>query len=145
MLPVLAYENKRWRLSTDSEVCRRLDGFLYGAIVGNLNRRVDFETLSKEIAAGQTNEATFNAQGTLSSTDEIKLTNDAEITKVERNGQYGRKTTALNTPIYDRAEEVTITPPTGENKQITPWIIISISAMAVLAIGIIFIKKKILK
>ena len=47
MLPVLAYENKRWRLSTDSEVCRRLDGFLYGAIVGNLNRRVDFETLSK--------------------------------------------------------------------------------------------------
>lgn len=34
MLPVLAYENKRWRLSTDSEVCRRLDGFLYGAIVG---------------------------------------------------------------------------------------------------------------
>ena len=48
MLPVLAYENKRWRLSTDSEVCRRLDGFLYGAIVGNLNRRVDFETLSKE-------------------------------------------------------------------------------------------------
>ena len=40
MLPVLAYENKRWRLSTDSEVCRRLDGFLYGAIVGNLNRRV---------------------------------------------------------------------------------------------------------
>lgn len=106
---------------------------------------IDFETLSKEIAAGQTNEATFNAQGTLSSTDEIKLTNDAEITKVERNGQYGRKTTALNTPIYDRAEEVTITPPTGENKQITPWIIISISAMAVLAIGIIFIKKKILK
>ena len=48
MLPVLAYENKRWRLSADSEVCRRLDGFLYGAIVGNLNRRVDFETLSKE-------------------------------------------------------------------------------------------------
>lgn len=45
---VLAYENKRWRLSADSEVCRRLDGFLYGAIVGNLNRRVDFETLSKE-------------------------------------------------------------------------------------------------
>lgn len=37
-----------------------------------LNKNIiDFETLSKEIAAGQTNDATFNAQGTLSSTDEI--------------------------------------------------------------------------
>lgn len=106
---------------------------------------VDFQTLSKEISAGDKNEVEFNAQGTFASTDEIKLENDAEIAKVLRVDNYGRKITNYKTPIYDRAEEVTITPPTGENKQITPWVIISISAMAVLGIGIIFIKKKVLK
>ena len=47
LLPVLAYENKRWRLFDDADVCRRLDGLLYSAVAGNLNRCVDFEALSK--------------------------------------------------------------------------------------------------
>ena len=47
LLPVLAYENKRWKLFDDADVCRRLDGLLYSAVAGNLNRCVDFETLSK--------------------------------------------------------------------------------------------------
>ncbi len=46
LLPVLAYENKRWKLFDDPNVCRRLDGLLYGTIAANLNRCVDFETLS---------------------------------------------------------------------------------------------------
>ena len=28
LLPVLAYENKRWRLFDDADICRRLDGLL---------------------------------------------------------------------------------------------------------------------
>ncbi len=44
---MLAYENKRWRLFDDADVCRRLDGLLYSAVAGNLNRCVDFEALSK--------------------------------------------------------------------------------------------------
>ena len=47
LLPVLAYENKRWRLFDDADICRRLDGLLYSAVAGNLNRCVDFEALSK--------------------------------------------------------------------------------------------------
>ena len=46
LLPVLAYENKRWRLFDDPNVCRQLDGLLYGTVAANLNRCVDFETLS---------------------------------------------------------------------------------------------------
>lgn len=46
LLPVLAYENKRWRLFDDPNVCRQLDGLLYGTVATNLNRCVDFETLS---------------------------------------------------------------------------------------------------
>lgn len=46
LLPVLAYENKRWKLFDDPNVCRQLDGLLYGTVAANLNRCVDFETLS---------------------------------------------------------------------------------------------------
>lgn len=47
LLPVLAYENKRRKLFADSNICRQLDGILYGTVAANLNRCVDFETLSK--------------------------------------------------------------------------------------------------
>lgn len=50
LLPVLAYENKRWKLFDDTKACQQLDGILYGAVAGNLNRRVDFETLSKALS-----------------------------------------------------------------------------------------------
>ena len=46
LLPGLAYENKRWKLFDDPNVCRQLDGLLYGTVAANLNRCVDFETLS---------------------------------------------------------------------------------------------------
>lgn len=106
---------------------------------------INLESLEGEIASGETKFVTYNVQGSVSSTDEIKLTNDAEIIDVKRTYNYGRKTTEVNTPIYDRGEEIIITPPTGENKDYTMTIIISISAIAVLGIGIIFIKKKVLK
>jgi len=41
--------------------------------------------------------------------------------------------------------EYTITPPTGENKDYTIYYIISISALLVLGVGIVIIKKKVLK
>lgn len=50
LLPVLAYESKRWALFDDPNVCQRLDGVLYGAVVGNLNRCLDFEALSKTLS-----------------------------------------------------------------------------------------------
>ena len=46
LLPILAYENKRWKLFDNPNVCHQLDGLLYGAVAANLNRCVDFETLS---------------------------------------------------------------------------------------------------
>lgn len=51
LLPVLAYENKRWKLFDDPNVCRQLDGLLYGTVAANLNRCVDFETLSAGFTA----------------------------------------------------------------------------------------------
>lgn len=50
LLPVLAYENKLWKLFDDPRVCQQLDGILYGTIAGNLRRCADFETLSKALS-----------------------------------------------------------------------------------------------
>ncbi len=47
LLPVLAYENRRWGMLGDAKLCRRLNGILYAALVGNLNRCTAFETLSQ--------------------------------------------------------------------------------------------------
>lgn len=47
LLPVLAYENKRGKLFDDPKACQQLDRVLHGAVSANLNRRVEFETLSE--------------------------------------------------------------------------------------------------
>ena len=49
LLPVLAYENKRRKLFDDPEVCRRLDGLLYGTVAANLNRCAAFDALSARL------------------------------------------------------------------------------------------------
>ncbi len=46
LMPILAYENKRRKLFDDPNVCRRLDGLLYGTIATNLNRCAAFDNLS---------------------------------------------------------------------------------------------------
>lgn len=51
LLPVLAYEGKCWKLFDDPDICRQLNGLLYGTIAANLNRCVDFEALSKIFTA----------------------------------------------------------------------------------------------
>ncbi len=51
LLPVLAYENKRWQLFAADDVKKQLDAILYGAVTGNLNRCASFEQLSQQLTA----------------------------------------------------------------------------------------------
>lgn len=48
LLPVLAYANKRWQLFPDGT--RRLEGLLYGAVVGAVQRCAAFEELSRALS-----------------------------------------------------------------------------------------------
>ena len=48
------------------------------------------------------------------------------------------------THAYDRGESFIITPATGEDKNYTPIILISIFAISGLGAGVYFIKKKVL-
>lgn len=51
LLPILAYQNKRRRLFPDEAVNQRLDAILYGTVAGNINRCIDFETLSAHLTS----------------------------------------------------------------------------------------------
>ena len=101
--------------------------------------------LEGEIAPGEFNLASLTASKILTNTDEIELNNDVEITEVTRTAKTGRKVTPKYTSLYDRGETVTITTPTGENKNYILITIVAISFFVILGTGIVFIKKKILK
>lgn len=101
--------------------------------------------LEKEIAPGESKNASLTASKILTNTDEIELNNDIEITETTRNTRTGRKVTPKYTSLYDRGETVTITTPTGENKNYILITIVAISFFVILGTGIVFIKKKILK
>lgn len=100
------------------------------------------KNLENDIEPGQENSVTLCTSKVLSTTDEIEINNDAEIVKVEQTA--GRKITSHNCKLYDKGETITVTPPTGENKDYTSIIVIAISSFILLGIGIIFIKKKVI-
>lgn len=101
--------------------------------------------LEKELAPGESKNASLTASKILTNTDEIELNNDIEITETTRNTRTGRKVTPKYTSLYDRGETVTITAPTGENKNYILITIVAISFFVILGTGVVFIKKKILK
>ena len=100
--------------------------------------------LQEPIKPGEYKTASLSASKYLANTDEIELNNDVEVTKVTRNFEAGRKITPHSSTLYDKGEEVTVTTPTGENRDYTSIIILAISSFIILTTGIIFIKKKIL-
>ena len=101
--------------------------------------------LEGEIAPGDSKQASLTASKILTNTDEVELNNDIEITEATRNKRTGRKVTPQYSFLYDRGETVTITTPTGENKNYILITIVAISFFVILGTGIVFIKKKILK
>lgn len=101
--------------------------------------------LEKELAPGESKNASLTALKLLTNTDKIELNNDIEITETTRKTRTGRKVTPKYSSLYDRGETVTIIPPTGENKNYILITIVAISFFVILGTGIVFIKKKILK
>jgi len=82
----------------------------------------------------------------LVNTNEIDLNNDAEITEVKRisRGETGTLPKILTSQFYDRGESVTLTPPTGQNKNYRTPIIIGVTSLIIIGVGVIIIKKKVI-
>ncbi len=51
LLPILAYQNKRWHLFRDQEVNRCLDNLLHRTVAENVNRYMEFQKLSENFTA----------------------------------------------------------------------------------------------
>ena len=109
-----------------------------------LNNTGDLETLP--IDPGGTRTVDLVASKRLTNTDEIELDNHVEIVEVKREEgiETGRIVTPATSSLYNAGETVTITGPTGENNNYTPYIILGISSLVIVVAGIIFIKKKII-
>lgn len=103
--------------------------------------------LTKAMQPGDSESVEILTSKLISNGDDIRFDNDAEIADItfETTQKTGRKPSALTSKTYDRAGWVSITPATGEDKDYTWIIVTAVSAIAVLGVGIIFIKKKILK
>ena len=98
-----------------------------------------------ELKAGESKEFKYYGESTLSTTKDIRFENDVEIADVIKSKNTGRSVVSEYSNLYNRAEWITITPPTGENKDYTSIIIISIASIAILGAGILVIKKVVLK
>ena len=109
--------------------------------------------LAKPIEPGKINSITLNVSKKLTTTDEISLGNETEITKIERPGgsvpskqkpgNYipGKGKKEVDDSI---AETVIVTPSTGDNKSIIIPISIGVVALVILATGVVLIKKKVI-
>lgn len=110
------------------------------------NKVIKLESLEHEYNPGSSDSIALTATSTIAATiKEVNLSNEAEISgvKVDEN----RTTTPHKSyiPYGTATPRVTITPPTGENRDKTPTYIMTISAIVVLfaiGTGIIIIKKK---
>ena len=98
-----------------------------------------------ELESGKEYEYDFYAKKLIASDDSLVFENDVEIGNVVRNSDVGRSISLQKSNLYNMAQPITITPPTGEDRNITPIIVIAISAIAVLGAGIVVIKKTVLK
>ena len=84
------------------------------------------------------------------SSDDLTYENDVEIIKLEDRPTYnstpGNYDPTTNTPDEpdDAPVPVTITGPTGQNRQYLVYGILGVSALIVVGVGIVFIKKKVL-
>ena len=102
--------------------------------------------LEVELKPGERVEVPLYAAKLLSNTDEVDLNNDVEITEVERDitQKTGTLPKIVQSHTYDSGETATVTPPTGQNRNVMTWMVIGITSLILLGAGVVIIKKKVI-
>lgn len=98
-----------------------------------------------ELKPGESKEINYYGETLLSSSKDIIFENDVEVADVQKTKNSGRSVDVKHSNFYTKSEWITITPPTGEDKNYTPIIILAISSIAIIGAGVVFIKKIVLK
>lgn len=106
------------------------------------------------LAPNASTEVSFDSSKELTSTDDISLDNRCEVTKIDKKStgstgeNKGHTLVISSTPdsdLEDNAETAIVVPNTGANYDYTEIIILSFSTLAILAAGVLIIKKKAIK
>jgi len=110
------------------------------------------KSLNKALAPKESSEVKLNTSKLLTSTDDNEFNNQSEITEVKKTNGF-----STGTPVKMRwdngqnhfnvanAEIVTIVPSTGENRNYVTPIMIGIVTISMLGVGIVLIKKFVVK
>ena len=110
------------------------------------------KSLNKALAPKESSEVKLNTSKLLTSTDDNEFNNQSEITEVKKTNGF-----STGTPVKMRwdngqnrfnvanAEVVTIVPSTGENRNYVTPIMIGIVTISMLGVGIVLIKKFVVK
>lgn len=131
-----AIGNAEKRTEIFEEVVKaRTEQIDYGTILEN-------EELKKAIFVGESNTAELKASKILSNQDEIELDNKLEILEIGQNG--GRIINPIELVLIDNAEQVLVTPPTGEMRNYLSVGLVIISSLVIVVAGIVIIKKKVI-
>lgn len=146
-------KNTAWQVKTLEELKNLVAETVYNNEESDINNKTILYTESlKEQKLEPTQNATvdLNVSKLLSNTEDISLDNETEVTKLDKTG--GSKPTSIpgnyipgkgKTEADDgMSETVIITPATGENRAFIIPIVIGTTALIVLGVGVILIKRK---
>lgn len=145
-------ESEQWQVKTAEEI---KDIVKEEVIVGAKDKTILYtESLSsQELEPNQSVAIDLNTTKVLANNEEINLNNEAEIAEITKNGGAKTTTTPGNyvpgtMPKENDetiAEEVIVTPNTGENLGFVIPTLVGIISAIILVGGVIFIKKKVLR
>lgn len=146
-------KNKEWTVKTLEEIKDIVAETVYNNQESTINEKTILYTESlkqHKLEPTKTAEVMLNVSKILASTDEISLGNETEVVKLEKTGGSKPDNTPGNylpgkgkTEIDDStAETVIVTPSTGDNLGLILPITISVTALVILGLGVVIIKKK---
>ena len=136
--------DKKWT-ETNQEHLKDVNASKKNADDINKYRTYLTDKLTQPLKPGESNTVNLYTSKLLTSTDDNTFNNEAEISQVEKN----KTGFTIGTPVklingffnIGDSEEIVIIPSTGENKSIVLSTIVGITAIVILGIGIILIKK----
>lgn len=101
--------------------------------------------LEKPIEVGGENSVLLKVSKLLSNQEEIDLNNDSEIVKIKDENNSGRRIYPIIEKLYARAENIVISTNPGRTDYTIEIVQIILSGLVIVAIGIVFVKKKFIK
>ena len=101
--------------------------------------------LEKPIEVGGENSVLLKVSKLLSNQEEIDLNNDSEIVKIKDENNSGRRIYPIIEKLYARAENIVISTNPGRTDYTIEIVQIILSGLVIVAIGIVFMKKKFIK